>query len=46
MEEAKRNRLQCVKHVFLDMDGTIYHGTQLFPTTIPFLDFLKSQGIG
>lgn len=28
------------------MDGTIYHGSELFPTTIPFLDFLKSRGIG
>ena len=44
--DKTQERLLKVKHVFLDMDGTIYHGTQLFPTTIPFLDFLKGQGIG
>ncbi len=40
------SRLEKVKHVFLDMDGTIYNGSVLFPTTIPFLDFLTSRGIG
>lgn len=38
--------LSRVKQVFLDMDGTIYHGGKLYPTTIPFLKFLKSRGIG
>ena len=46
MMDKTQERLLKIKHVFLDMDGTIYHGTQLFPTTIPFLDFLKGQGIG
>ena len=41
-----RKDLTRVRQVFLDMDGTIYHGSELFPTTIPFLDFLKSNGIG
>ena len=39
-------RLKNVRQVFLDMDGTIYHGSQLYPTTLPFLKFLKSRGIG
>ena len=39
-------RLKTVRQVFLDMDGTIYHGTHLYPTTIPFLQFLKGRGIG
>lgn len=39
-------RLSAIRHVFLDMDGTIYHGSELFPTTIPFLEFLKHRGIG
>ncbi len=39
-------RLKKIRQVFLDMDGTIYKGNVLFPTTIPFLDFLKSKGIG
>lgn len=38
--------LKKVRHVFLDMDGTIYHGGQLFPTTQPFLAFLREHGIG
>lgn len=38
--------LSDVRHVFFDMDGTIYHGGVLFPTTIPFLNFLKARGIG
>lgn len=38
--------LTKVKHVFFDMDGTIYHGSVLFPTTIPFLEFLNARGIG
>lgn len=37
--------LARVKAVFLDMDGTIYHGGTLYPTTMPFLDFLKRRGI-
>ena len=28
------------------MDGTIYLGSRLFPTTIPFLEYLKRKGIG
>ena len=38
--------LADIRQVFLDMDGTIYHGGRLYPTTIPFLNFLKSNGIG
>ena len=38
--------LQQVKHFALDMDGTIYNGKTLFPFTIPFLEFLKENGIG
>lgn len=39
-------RLRQIRQVFLDMDGTIYHGGTRFPSTIPFLDFLKSRGVG
>jgi HAD superfamily hydrolase (TIGR01450 family) len=41
-----QDKLKKVKHVFLDMDGTIYHGGVLFPTTRPFLAFLERLGIG
>ncbi len=37
--------LSSIRQVFLDMDGTIYHGNTLFPTTIPFLNFLTGRGI-
>ena len=39
------NKLAGVKAVFLDMDGTIYHGSKLYPTTLPFLNFLKKHNI-
>ena len=36
-----------LRQVFLDMDGTIYLGSRLFPTTIPFLEYLKrKKGFG
>lgn len=38
--------LKNIKHIALDMDGTIYNGSTLFPFTIPFLDNLKEKGIG
>ena len=38
-------KLSRVRQVFLDMDGTIYKGNHLFPTTVPFLDFLRERGI-
>ena len=37
--------LAPVKAVFLYMDGTIYHGSKLYPTTMPFLEFLKEHNI-
>jgi HAD superfamily hydrolase (TIGR01450 family) len=38
--------LRRVRHVVMDMDGTIYRGTTLFAWTLPWLDFLKAHGIG
>ena len=43
--QVNKNLLANVKHVFLDMDDTIYCGTTLFPTTKPFLEFLTSKNI-
>ena len=37
--------LARIRHVVLDMDGTIYCGEQLFDCTLPFLDLLKQLGI-
>lgn len=38
-------QLEKIKHVALDMDGTIYLGNTLFPYTIDFLDKLKRMSI-
>jgi HAD superfamily hydrolase (TIGR01450 family) len=38
--------LSLVRHVVLDMDGTLYKGTRLFVQTVPFLDSLRNLGIG
>ena len=41
-----KRRLSDIRQVFLDMDGTIYRGSTLFPTTLPFLRYLKERGVG
>src|SRR5438874_9072 len=41
-----QNRLRAIRHVALDMDGTIYRGGTLFETTGPFLTLLNQLGIG
>src|SRR5215469_10222324 len=38
-------RLRKIRHVALDMDGTVYMDKILFKTTLPFLDILKKLGI-
>jgi NagD protein len=38
--------LSRVRHAVLDMDGTLYRGTRLFATTLPFLECLRNLGIG
>lgn len=39
-------RLQNIRHIALDMDGTIYNGGTLFNFTLPFLKRMKEKGIG
>lgn len=39
-------RLRRIRHVALDMDGTIYMGMSLFPWSKGFLDDLARMGIG
>lgn len=41
-----RERLAGIRHLALDMDGTIYMGSTLFPFTIEFLDSMSKAGIG
>jgi HAD superfamily hydrolase (TIGR01450 family) len=44
--DGLRDRLRNIRHIALDMDGTIYNGSTLFPYTISFLNNLKKLGIG
>ncbi len=39
-------KLNHIRHLALDMDGTIYQGQTIFPATLPFLDLLGRLGIG
>ena len=39
-------RLRRIRHVALDMDGTIYSGSRLFACTRPFLALLRKLDIG
>src|ERR1044071_7519642 len=39
-------KLASIRHVALDMDGTIYRGDTLFESTDPFLALLKELRIG
>jgi NagD protein len=41
-----QERWKRVRHVVLDMDGTIYLGGRLFAETLPFLATLEELGIG
>ena len=41
-----KRRLNDIRHLALDMDGTIYSGGTLFESTLPFLALLGELGIG
>ena len=41
-----RAKLKRIKHLALDMDGTIYMENNLFPFTLDFLKQMKENGIG
>ena len=40
-----KEKLSKIKHLALDMDGTIYMGSTLFPFTTKFLADMKEAGI-
>ena len=46
MTEELKSKLLKIKHVALDMDGTIYLSNTIFPFTLDFLDKLGKMGIG
>lgn len=45
-DDQLRDACRRIRHVALDMDGTIYLGSQLFPWTKGFLKKLTDNGIG
>jgi NagD protein len=45
-EQALHSRLRKIKHVALDMDGTLYKGSTLFPFTVQSLVGLRDLNIG
>jgi HAD superfamily hydrolase (TIGR01450 family) len=46
MNSELKQKLKGIKHLALDMDGTIYNGDILFSFTVDFLDKMKKNGIG
>jgi HAD superfamily hydrolase (TIGR01450 family) len=44
--QAIHARLREIRHVALDLDGTIYLGKTIFPFTLPVLQLLREWGIG
>lgn len=46
MSPEWKSRLSRIRHIALDMDGTIYLGNRMFPYTPGFLATLRELGIG
>jgi len=46
VNHAQNRQLRALRHIILDMDGTIYKGSHLFDFTAPFLALLTELGIG
>lgn len=46
IEPGLRERLGKLKHLALDLDGTLYLGGTVFPFTRSFLDLLRRLGVG
>jgi HAD superfamily hydrolase (TIGR01450 family) len=46
MNSGLKQKLKEIKHIVLDMDGTIYNGNTLFSFTVDFLDKMKKNDIG
>ena len=43
---ARKGMLRGIRHLALDMDGTIYLGSNVFPYTLGFLSDMDAAGIG
>lgn len=42
----QKAKLRRIKHLALDMDGTIYMENNIFPFTVEVLDTMKRNGVG
>ncbi|MGQ9592304.1 MAG: HAD-IIA family hydrolase [Planctomycetota bacterium] len=43
---AALERLRAVRHLVLDLDGTVYLGSRVFPWSRPFFERLRALGVG
>lgn len=46
LTQEQKEKLSKVRYLALDMDGTIYLGSKLFPFTLKFLEDIENAGIG
>lgn len=46
LSTEQREKLKKLKYLALDMDGTIYLGSNLFPFTLDFLNSMENAGVG
>lgn len=46
LSSEMKERLRNIKHLALDMDGTIYMENNIFPFTLEFLSNLEKAGVG
>lgn len=46
LSEEQKAKLRKIRHLALDMDGTLYLGNNLFPFTLEFLGNMRTAGIG
>lgn len=46
VEKQHPRDLAAIRHVVLDLDGTLYRGSRLFDATLPYLALLRKWNIG
>lgn len=46
LTEEQKAKLRRIRHLALDMDGTIYMENNIFPFTVEVLDTMKRNGVG
>lgn len=46
MDPGIRERIRGLRHLILDLDGTMYLGSRVFPWSRPFLELLRELGVG